>query len=203
MDEIEVFADITCPFAHVGLRRLVQERERQGRSTPTLHLRAWPLELVNDAPHDGRGAAEKGAALREQVAPDMFAHVDPATFPRSSLPALALANAAYRRDVATGEAVSLALRDAVFEEGRDVSDPDVLAEIAAANGIEPATDADAAAVLDDWKAGQARGVIGSPHFFFGDENAFCPTLSITRPEGVLHIEMDEPAFEAFIGKIFG
>lgn len=47
---VEVFADITCPFTHVGLRRLVRHRESVGRNDVVLRVRAWPLELVNDEP---------------------------------------------------------------------------------------------------------------------------------------------------------
>jgi len=27
---LEVFADVWCPFTHVGLRRLIEERDRRG-----------------------------------------------------------------------------------------------------------------------------------------------------------------------------
>jgi len=47
-----------------------------------------------------------GATIRQQVAPDLFAGFAPAAFPATSLPALALAAAAYERDPATGEQVS-------------------------------------------------------------------------------------------------
>ena len=49
----------------------------------------------------------------------------PASFPRTSLPALALVAAAYRQSDRMGEAVSLALRDSLFERGRDISRQDV------------------------------------------------------------------------------
>ena len=59
MDVIEVFADIACPFAHVGLRRFVTERERRGLDRPRLRVRAWPLELVNGKPFDGHALVEE------------------------------------------------------------------------------------------------------------------------------------------------
>ena len=45
---------------------------------------------------------------------------------------------------------------------------------------------DRAAVLADWDEGQRRGVLGSPHFFCGDTDIFCPSLDITKDpvEGV-------------------
>ncbi len=53
--------------------------------------------------------------------------------------------------------VSLALRDALFEEGRDVSDPSVLAAIARTHGITGADAGDEATVLADWHEGVTRG----------------------------------------------
>ena len=52
-----------------------------------LRLRAWPLELVNDAPLDADLIADEVAALRAHVAPDLFAGFDPQHFPKTSLPA--------------------------------------------------------------------------------------------------------------------
>ena len=65
---------------------------------------------------------EHADELREQVAPNLFRHLDIDRFPSSTLDALALANRAYRTDLQVGERVSFALRDALFEEGRDISD---------------------------------------------------------------------------------
>ena len=90
MIEIEVFADIVCPFAHVGLARWVAERDRLGRSDVRLRVRAWPLELVNGAPMDPAMVAHKVADLRRRVAPTLFDRFDPAAFPTSSLGGLAL-----------------------------------------------------------------------------------------------------------------
>jgi predicted DsbA family dithiol-disulfide isomerase len=47
---LEVFADVLCPFTHVGLRRLISERARRGRDDVVVRVRAWPLELVNGEP---------------------------------------------------------------------------------------------------------------------------------------------------------
>jgi 2-hydroxychromene-2-carboxylate isomerase len=195
---IEVFAELGCPFTHVGLRRLVERRSDDGRDDLVLRVRAWPLELVNGTPLDPALIDEEVAELRAQVAPDLFARFDPARFPTSSLPALDLAAAAYGRSLRAGERASLLLRDALFERGRSVGDPGVLVEIAAAVGIPEPGDEARAQVLADWHEGQARGVIGSPHFFVGDDSWFCPSLDIERVDGDLLIRSDPAAFEAFI-----
>ena len=50
MSAIEVYADVWCPFAHVGLHYVVERRSALGRGDVLLDIRAWPLELVNGAP---------------------------------------------------------------------------------------------------------------------------------------------------------
>ena len=109
---IEVFADIWCPFAHVGLRAIEEQRALSGRSDVAIWVRAWPLELVNGVPLDATVTWEHAEDLRDQVAPDLFSHLDVDRFPTSTLDALALANRAYRTDLQVGERVSFALRDA-------------------------------------------------------------------------------------------
>ena len=168
MKIIEVFADIWCPFAHVGIRCVIDRRiQLLGRDDALLHVRAWPLELVNGAPLDPITTACHVEELR-QVAPDLFQGFDQGHFPTSTLPALAWVSAAYERDVRHGEAVSLALRNALFEGGVDISDPDALLSIARSVGIESFDVSNHEAVMADWAEGRSRGVKGSPHFFCGD-----------------------------------
>ncbi len=179
---IEVFADIWCPFTHAGLHLVEQYRARSGHTDVALVIRAWPLELINGRPLDPATTATHADELREQVTPELFAHLNLDRFSSSTLGALALAAHAYAVDVDLGERVSFDLRAALFERGQDVADPAVLAEIAARVGLDAAavTETDHATVLADWREGQARGVVGSPHFFSGDRDAFCPSLQITK-----------------------
>ena len=180
---IEVFADIWCPFAHVGLRTIHEERARAGREDMAIWVRAWPLELVNGAPLDASTTAKHVDELRSQVSPDLFRHFDTARFPSSTLDALALANRAYRANPQVGELVSFALRQALFEEGQDVSDRITLQHIAHTLGVAMPDDSDSAGVVADWHEGERRGVLGSPHFFCGDVDVFCPSLLITKDPG--------------------
>ncbi len=204
MAVIEVYADIWCPFAHVGLGAVVRRRKEMGRGEEGLRVRAWPLELVNGAPMDPATTAEHVRDLRDQVAPDLFTGFDPAHFPPTTLPALALVTAAYGQGDGTGEAVSLALRHALFEEGRDISNPDVLDGMAEAHGVTAPSAADEEAVLAEWHQGEARGVKGSPHFFCGDADAFCPTLDISRDEeGHLHLHRNVALLNQFLATCFG
>jgi predicted DsbA family dithiol-disulfide isomerase len=197
--EIEVYADIWCPFAHVGLRCARDQRDAQGRNDVLLRVRPWPLELVNSAPMDPAKTAAHIEHLRHQVDGNLFVGFDASNFPTSTLEALALIERAYRIDGRTGESATFAVRDALFEEGRDISDPAVLAALGAGLGIGSVDDSDRSAVTDSWRAGQARGVKGSPHFFSGDAEMFCPTLDISRSDaGDVSIALNIERLNAFL-----
>ena len=199
---IEVFADVACPFTHVGLRRLVDVRAERGRPDVLLRVRSWPLEVVNGRPLDPGFIAEEVDDIREQVAPDLFAGFTVQAFPSTSLPALALAAAADRCDVGTGELISLALRDLLFEDGVDITDTGVLRALATDHGV-PFDPGDDRTVLADHAEGVERGVIGSPHFFTPAGDYFCPSLDVQRgPDGHLRITSDMAAFEAFAASCF-
>ena len=196
---MDVYADVACPFAHVGLRRFVAARDARGLREPLLRVRAWPLELVNGAPHSGAAFAPKVAALREHVAPDAFRGFDPESFPTSSLAALAAEAAAHRAGPAVGEAFSLAVRDALYEHGVDIADPARLRELAEACAAPMATAEDADEVRRDLAEGARRGVVGSPHFFTSDGSSFfCPSLDIAHDGGELDVRFDVDGFTSFL-----
>lgn len=200
---IEVFADVRCPFTHVGLRRIVERRDVARRPDVRLWIRAWPLELVNDAPLDRSLVAEEVDELRAQVAPDLFQGFREERLGATSLPALGLAASAYERSPELGERVSLALRWALFEDGLDISDPAVLAEVARQAGMPSVSVIDPERVVSDWREGQRRGVIGSPHFFVGEGAYFCPSLDIGRgSDGRLRVAVDDEALSGFLARCF-
>ena len=198
---IEVFAELTCPFTHLSLRRVVARRAELGRTAPVLRVRPWPLEVVNGEPLDPEHVAKEVAALRTQISPDLFAAFDPTRFPATSMPGLRLAEAAYAVDDATGEAVSLALRTALFEEGEDIAEAEVLARVAAAHGVAvPGEELDEQ-VCADYEEGKARGVEGSPHFIVAGESVFCPMLDIRKDDdGDFHLSLDQPAVLATLDR---
>jgi predicted DsbA family dithiol-disulfide isomerase len=203
MKSLEVYADVWCPFAHVGLHYVVQRRTAVGRQEVLLDIEAWPLELVNGEPLDPEITASHVRELRSQVAPQLFAGFNPNHFPGTSLPALACAHAGYRHDPRTGETMSLALRDALFEEGLDISRPDVLSRLAESFDVGPSDAADHEAVRRDWEDGVRRGVKGSPHFYCGDVDAFCPSLDISRrKDGELEVRNDMAALNSFLANCF-
>lgn len=206
MRTVEVFADVLCPFTHVGLHTLIDRRSERGLAEPRLRIRAWPLELVNGAPLDADHIAAEVAALRASVRPDLFAGFAVDSFPGTSMAAFALSAAADRTgDPALVEQVGMALRDAVFEHGLDLGEPELVAPIAARFGLQPLhPEATAAAVRADWAEGRDRGVIGSPHFFTSDGNGwFCPGLDISRDDLGNFVVGWKRGTEAFIDSVFG
>ena len=192
---IEVFADVVCPFAHVGLRRWIERRDELGRTDVRLRVRAWPLELINGTAMDPAAVALKAADLRAQVAPTLFAGFDPARFPATSLPALALTHAAYRQSLEAGEAAALRLRQLLFDDGVDISRPEVIDQVIDELDLPIPDISDDDSVAKDWDEGRQRGVVGSPHFFTPDGGAvFCPTLDIHKSGDHLAVHFDEDAF---------
>ena len=202
MNSLEVFADVACPFAHAGLARFVAFRDERGLEGPVLRVRAWPLELVNASVFDGASLVPKIAALRDGVAADRFGGFDPEGFPKTSLPAMVSEAAAYRAGIEIGETFSLDLRQALFDTGEDVSDPDVLRRLRAIRDVPDPTSADEAAVHADLADGKRRGVEGSPHFFTSDGDFFCPSLRIEHDESGYDVTFDTVGFEEFIAAVF-
>lgn len=206
MKTVEVFADVLCPFTHVGLHTLLGRRSERGVDEPRLRIHAWPLELINGQPLDPHHIDAEIVALRESVRPDLFAGFSVDTFPATSMTAFSLSAAADRTgDPELSEAVGMALRDAVFEQGLDIGRSAVVSEIATRYGLN-LLDADAtlAAVRTDWDEGKARGVVGSPHFFTGgaDEGWFCPALAISRDDVGNFIVAWKQGNDAFLDRVF-
>lgn len=194
---LEVFADITCPFTHIGLKKVVAEL---GGAVEVV-VRSWPLEWVNGAPLEAAAVETKITALHDQLRTDDFTDFRQDRWPATTIPALNLAAAAFDVDAETGLAVSLALRDAVFEHGQDVSDPEVLASIATQFSLDPPATAASARVQADYDDGKRRGVRGSPDFWVGDEEFFCPALTLGHDDSGLTAEFDTNGFEQFMQRV--
>ena len=191
MRKLEVYADLWCPFAYVGLRQAIAKREELGSDQPFI-IHPWPLELVNKQPLDPETTWEHAQDLRKQVAPNMFHNLDRSHFPTTTLPALALVVAMYGVDEAKGEAMSMAFRTLLFEDGCDISNPETLHDIATQFGCDPAASSDVSAVVGEWNRGVKRGVQGSPHFFCGEHNMFCPGLAIQKDDSG-HLDLQTTA----------
>lgn len=198
---IEVFADITCPFTHVGLKRVIEHVAAMDRPA-SVWVRSWPLEWVNGVGLDAGAVAEKATALTRELGVDDFDGFDAEQWPSSTLPALELAAAAYEVDKAVGLQVSLELRRAQFERGQNVGDPAVLEAIGAAHGGLRISDRSRAAVQNDYDEGKRRGVAGSPHFWVDDDDFFCPALNLGHDDaGHLTAHFDPVGLANFFARI--
>jgi hypothetical protein len=184
------------------LRRLSEERHARDCRL-SLRVRAWPLEWINGAALGGDLLAREIDALRARVAPELFSGFDATLFPLTSIPAFGLAAAAYAVDDATGAAVSLAVRDALFEHGEDISDDDVLWSIGRRFEVEPFDLAAAeSAARFEWELGKKRSVQGSPHFFVGDHSWFCPSLEITHEGERFDVDVANETMREFYAEAF-
>lgn len=203
--EIEVFADIWCPFAWIGLHLFVDARRQVGAEDVRIRVRPWPLELVNGRPQSAERIAEDIRQLRRSVAPALFGGFRVERFPASTLRALALAESGYVVSNEVGEALSLELRQRLFEAGEDIADPAVLEQVGAPHGLPVPAEAEALALGEAALAeGRRRGVVGSPHFFLGTNDYFCPALAIQRDEsGELEVGFDHERLQAFLAAAFG
>lgn len=198
---LEVFADITCPFTHVGLKQVVRHVAEMSDPVDVV-VRAWPLEWVNGTPLAVDAVVAKAKALSEQLGVDDFSGLRADRWPATTIPALNLAASAYERGAATGLAVSMELRSALFEHGIDVGDPGALEVVAAAHDL-PAPGSDASeAVQRDYDDGRARPVQGSPHFFIGGDAFFCPALDLGHDtDGHLTARFDSAMLAEFFARI--
>ncbi len=174
---LEVFADVTCPFTHVGLH-VVTSRLEELATPVAVVVRAWPLEWVNGEPLDSDGVVAKIDALTAQLDLELFTGFRTDRWPTTSIAALNLADSAYAVDANLGLTVSLQLRDLLFEQGQDIADPAVLAELATTHGLTPPPTDPVEGLNADFNEGRRRGVHGSPDFWIDGNDFFCPTLEL-------------------------
>ncbi|WP_030506258.1 DsbA family protein [Microbispora rosea] len=176
---IIIFSDIWCSFAHIAVHRLHTTRERLGLTDRVrFDHRAFPLELLNDAPSPRPGTdSEVGrmAALEPDAGWQLWQAKD-WLYPSTTLPALEAVQAAKEQGFAASEQLDLALRRAFWAESRCISHRKVILDAAASTGV---VDVNAlAAALDDGRARRALSeqaaiaatdrVNCSPHLFLPD-----------------------------------
>ena len=141
---IAVFSDVICPWCFVGKRRL----ERALRETGTTASIKWlPFELNPDMPPEGMTRAEyRARKFGEERARALDANMAEVgreegiafAFDRMArTPNTRKAHAliAYAARNGGADALVEALFRAYFEEGRDIGDDEVLADVAAEQGM--------------------------------------------------------------------
>ena len=198
---VEVFADVRCPFAHVGLRRFMQRRHDEGRDDVGLWVRAWPLEIVNDAPLDPATVARGVDALRRGVAPELFAGFNIDTFARTSLPALRLAAAAYQDGIESGERVSW--RCATPSSSTARTSPNPMSWATSHGGAASAPGRAASAPSSPTGVTGASAASSGRHTSTPTAaNWFCPALHVGHDDERLDVALDRNGFNEFTQRCF-
>jgi predicted DsbA family dithiol-disulfide isomerase len=145
--EIDFVADLACPWCYLGLVRL--DRARAMRPDRPVRVRWRPFFLNPGMPQDGM---DRAAYLRRKFggdARDVYRRIedsgraDGVTFafermPRTPNTLLAHRLILFAEEQSKADAVIRALFRALFQDGRDVGRPEVLAAIAGEAGLDQA-----------------------------------------------------------------
>jgi predicted DsbA family dithiol-disulfide isomerase len=190
MSTIEVWSDLLCPFAYVGLLRLRRARARLGLDVRIEH-HTFPLELFN-GPHPRRGTDTEAVGLG-QIEPDAMFRVWTAAedlYPHTVLLAAEAVHAASAQSLTAGEELDLALRRAFWTQSRSISHRQVILDVAAT--AAPVDVNELAEALDD---GRHRKQVMADFAVAGtDLIAASPTLrfadgtTVTNPGIEVHWE---------------
>lgn len=177
---IEYYMTVSSPYSYLGARRLGEIAERAGASVvcrPVNYGAIFPatggLPLKQRSPQ--RQAYRLMELKRWRARLDIPINIEPKHFPVDDR----LANKvviALREQGGEALPLSIALGRAVWQEQRDVADPDTLIAVAAAEGHDGRAlvaaaqgETVAARFAADTEAAIERGVFGAPTYIVGQE----------------------------------
>jgi len=183
-ERITVYSDYVCPFCYLGRASL--DRYQSGREEP-LEIDWRPFDLrsqqrradgtidhsVDDGKDDEYFEEAKNGVRRLQEKYDVAMDLEIAT-DIDSLPAQIVSYALKgSEEYETWLAFDEAVFDALWQDGRDIGDAAVLADIAESAGIDPdrvdealADEARREAVHEQFQRAQQQGVTGVPTFAY-------------------------------------
>jgi predicted DsbA family dithiol-disulfide isomerase len=216
---IDIVSDAICPWCYIGKRQLERALTLLAAEDLTFSVHWNPFQLNPDMPPEGRdraayraskfGSAEKAAELDQRIT-EAAANVDLAF--RTDLMARTPNTIAAHRLIwfagqhGVQDAAMEAVFDAYFVRGRDIGDAAVLADCAAAVGLDRAETADfLAGNLADAemraadRAAREAGVSGVPSFFLDGYGLFSGAMpaetianALRRGRQVLRDRTPEP-----------
>jgi predicted DsbA family dithiol-disulfide isomerase len=128
---IALYSDPRCPWARITVHRLLATAERQGVGSELCVDHRW-FPLDDDALPAGGDALDRHLAALRALQPAVDWHRwagSGDTFPGSSRLAAAWVQGAKRVSPAAAVALDRAVREALFSDGRDVSDESVLTAV--------------------------------------------------------------------------
>lgn len=181
--DIDVISDVMCPWCYIGKRRL--ERALAERPDIAVDVRWRPFQLDASIP---RGGMDRQEYLDRKFGPgrakEVYAGIEaagaaegiPFAFDRiEKSPNTVDAHRVVRWAAAGGDQQAAVERlfAGYFTEGRDLTDPDYLAEVAVEAGLDRdivarllAGEADRDRVAEEVRLAQRMGVQGVPCFIF-------------------------------------
>ncbi|MEL7140393.1 MAG: DsbA family oxidoreductase [Pseudomonadota bacterium] len=182
MITLDIISDPICPWCYIGKTRLDRALAEAGRNPFTPRWRMFRLNP--DMPAEGmdrrqyleakfggpEGATRVYGAIGEAAKADgLDVDLDAIRRTPQTLDAHRLIR--WAGEAGAGEAVVMELFDRYFRRGEDISDRDLLADVAVAAGMERgvverllAGDADRQALEEEEKAAREMGVTGVPCF---------------------------------------
>ena len=186
---ITVYSDYVCPFCYLGRESL---RQYQTQRTEPLVIDWHPFDLrastrapdgsIDESADDGKDdayyeqARENVRRLQERY--DVEMDLDLATDVDSLNAQLVSYHVKQERDYEQWLELDEAILAALWTEGRDIGDPDVLRDLAAdvglsADVVETALSDDAlqAELRDQFRDAQRSGITGVPTFAYDDHAA--------------------------------
>ncbi|MEO8716045.1 MAG: DsbA family oxidoreductase [Acetobacteraceae bacterium] len=202
---IDIVSDAICPWCYIGKRKLERALETLETEGLGFSVRWNPFQLNPDMPREGRdrtayriakfGGAERAAALDAQVAEAARAvglafRLDLMARTPNTLDAHRLIWLAGKQGAQ--DAAMEAVFAAYFMHGRDIGDHGVLAECAAAAGLDAqdvlaflAGEQIAAEMLAADRAAREAGVNGVPSFFLDGYGLFSGAVPSEQMEEAL------------------
>ena len=175
---VTIWSDIGCPWASLAVWRLHARRAALGLDdVVSIDHRCFPLELFNERPTP-RAILDAEIEVLAPLVPEAGWRPwqgAPSEYPVTTLPPLEAVQAAKAQGLAASERLDLALRRALWRDGRCVSLRSEVLAAADTAGVDvkalaEALDAGTArrAVIADWQAAADGLAKGSPHVFLGD-----------------------------------
>lgn len=189
---IDIVSDVVCPWCYLGKARLelaiaevqdeigVDVNWRPYRLNPDIPPEGVDQKAYLEAKLGGAEAVARGHEMLTQLGAEVGIHYDFAAIKigPNTLDAHRLLHWAGVEGREIQDRVATALFKANFEEGRNIGDHAVLADIAEASGMDRklvenllATDADKDTVIGEIDAAQQMGVNGVPFFIVDGQYA--------------------------------
>jgi predicted DsbA family dithiol-disulfide isomerase len=185
---IDIVSDAVCPWCFVGQRNLEAALGMIGDAKVEVRWRPYQLDATIP-----QGGMSRKDYLTRKFGPDGYGKMNQRLIDLGKERGIAFAfdrierspntldaHRVIRWAQATGHQHALveALFKLYFEEGRDIGDRDLLADVAAAHGLDRAqvrarldTETDKDAVREEIASAQRLGVNGVPFFIFGGKYA--------------------------------